>query len=246
MKKVLVIIDNVRLYDAIKQIVHERNRPDVEFTFRHSVKRSAIWDHEDFRDDSRALDVTADVQSIAAEYDVVMSVHCLQFFPRELVEKVRCINIHPGYNPLNRGWYPQIFAIINDLPIGATIHEMDEKLDHGPVIARRLVEKHVWDTSLTIYERVLEQELYLFRENFDAIVDGTYETITPEDGGNFFSKADFEQVCKIDLGRKGTFGEFYNLMRALSHGEFRNAYFVDEASGEKIYLKLEIDRESGD
>ncbi len=244
MKKVLVITDNIRLYDAIRQIVEERNRPDTEFVFRHSVKRSAMWEHEDFLGGNGALDVKAEARSIVAEYSLVISAHCLQFFPKDLVEGVRCINIHPGYNPLNRGWYPQVFAIINDLPIGATIHEMDEKLDHGPIIARSLVDKHVWDTSLTIYDRVLEKELSLFRENFDAIVDGVYEKIDPEDGGNFFSKSDFERVCAIDLDRAGTFRDFYDLMRALSHGEYRNAYFIDEGSGEKVYLKLEVFRDS--
>ena len=246
MKKILVITDNIRLYDAIKQIVEERNRLDIECTFRHSVKRSAMWEHEDFPGGNGALDVKAQARSIVAEYSLVISAHCLQFFPKELVENVRCINIHPGYNPLNRGWYPQVFSIINDLPIGATIHEMDEKLDHGPIIVRDLVDKYVWDTSLTLYDKVLEKELSLFRENFDAIVDGVYEKTDPEAGGNFYSKSDFERICAIDLDRAGTFRDFYDLMRALSHGDYRNAYFIDEASGEKIYLKLEVFRESGE
>jgi methionyl-tRNA formyltransferase len=244
MKKVLVITDNTRLYDAIRQIVEERGRPDIEFTFRHSAKRSPMWEHEDFPGGSGALDVKAEVRSIVAEYELVISAHCLQFFPKDLVERVRCVNIHPGYNPLNRGWYPQVFAIINDLPIGATIHEMDEKLDHGAIIVRSLVDKHVWDTSLTIYDRVLERELSLFRENFDAIVGGKYEKIDPEEGGNFFNKSDFERICAIDLDKAGTFRDFYDLMRALSHGEYRNAYFTNKESGEKIYLKLEVFRKS--
>lgn len=244
MKKVLIITDNTYLYEAITRLIEEANRRDVEFTFAHSKTRSAIWEHEDFSDGTKVLDVKEEVKSIIAEYSVVISVHCFQLFPKELVEKVRCINVHPGYNPVNRGWYPQIFSIIHDLPIGATIHEMDEKIDNGPIIARSYVEKYVWDSSMTIYERVLEKELSLFRDNFDSIIDGSYERLLPEGEGNFFSKADFNDICEIDLGRRGSFKEFYDLMRALSHGEFRNAYFIDETTGEKIYLKLEICRES--
>jgi methionyl-tRNA formyltransferase len=95
---------------------------------------------------------------IIDSFDLVIFVHCFQLFPKTMVNAVRCVNIHPGYNPINRGWYPQVFAIVNDLPIGATIHEMDEKLDNGPIIVRELVEKYARDTSLTIFLMILKTQ----------------------------------------------------------------------------------------
>jgi methionyl-tRNA formyltransferase len=79
---------------------------------------------------------------------------------------MRCINIHPGLNPYNRGWYPQVFAINNGLPHGATIHEMDDKIDHGDIIYQKSVDIKLSDTSKTLYERVLDTEIFLFKENF--------------------------------------------------------------------------------
>jgi methionyl-tRNA formyltransferase len=100
-----------------------------------------------------------DIDFILGNFDLVFSIHCKQIFPKELVNGLKCINIHPGYNPVNRGWYPQIFSILNDLPVGATIHEIDEALDHGGIIARALVPKYSYDTSKSLYDRILEKEI---------------------------------------------------------------------------------------
>lgn len=241
MIKILVVIDNVLLYERLQSIFAKHNRSDISVDFRHSSTTTAISRHADFADGRGLIDVKKQAEEIVEKYDLVLSVHCLQFFPKELVHGVRCVNVHPGYNPINRGWYPQVFAIIHDLPIGATIHEMDEKLDNGNIIARRFVEKQVWDTSLSIYDRVLETELALFDQNFDAIIDKTYTPIIPEGAGNMFRKSDFNALCEIDLKKQGSFREFYDLLRALSHGDYKNAYFKDE-SGNKIFLKLETEK----
>jgi methionyl-tRNA formyltransferase len=199
MVKVLVIIDNIIQYQKIKNLIFNNNY-GASFTFKHSDVKSDIWDHEDFKDKSDSIiDVNQSVNEILSKYNLVLSIHCFQFFPKELVENVRCINIHPGYNPINRGWYPQVFSIINDLPIGATIHEMDKKLDNGPIIDRAFVNKYAWDTSLTLYKRVLDKEMQLLEENFDVIIKGNYERILPENEGNMFKKKDFKDLCELNL-----------------------------------------------
>ena len=50
-------------------------------------------------------------------------------FPVDMVRNYRCINVHPGLNPYNRGWFPQTFSLVNHFPVGVTIHEMDAHLD---------------------------------------------------------------------------------------------------------------------
>jgi len=244
MKHVLVVIDNIVQYEKIKNIFEGCNEDDLDVDFCHSPIKSHIWEHPDFRCGNFIIDVKKDLKSIIDKYDLVISVHCYQFFPKELVKNIRCINIHPGYNPINRGWYPQVFSIIHNLPIGATIHEMDEKLDNGPIIARKFVEKYVWDTSFTLYNRVLDAEIELLLSNFADIINGDYKKIVPEGDGNMFGKADFYHLCELDMNKNGSFMEFYDLLRALSHGDYKNAFFVDE-KGEKIFLNLSIEK-SGD
>jgi methionyl-tRNA formyltransferase len=244
MKKVLVVIDNVFQYERIKNIISEKV-VNAAFIFKHSPVKSAIWEHEDFIDKtSSIIDVKEDLEFIKSTFDLVISVHCFQFFPKELVKSVRCVNIHPGYNPINRGWYPQVFAIVNQLQIGATIHEMDEKLDNGPIIDRSFVEKYNWDTSSTIYNRVLEKEMELLIDNFEAIIEGSYKKIVPESKGNMYSKKDFNELCMLDMNEVGSFKSFYDKLRALTHGDYKNAFFIDEESGKKVYVSIDTKVES--
>ena len=237
MKKLLIIVDNTYLYLGVKQILEEKSIDAVEYG--HS-EGSPLSTHVDFAKRNSKIDVIKDIDYLTASFSVIISIHCFQFFPPELVRSVRCYNLHPGYNPVNRGWYPQVFAIIHGLHSGATLHEIDEKLDHGRIIERRKENIFLSDTSLNVYHRVLSLELDLFDKNIKSIVEGNYRSYKPESSGNFFTKSDFNSLLQIDLQSEGKFIDFYNILRALSHGEYRNAFIIDPATEKKYFLKIEI------
>lgn len=241
MTRILIITDNQILYPQIRDILNNLERDDITVTYRCSEKSKIDINSKKIK----VVNVKNDIYDIVNNYDLIVSLHCFQFFPKELVDSVRCINVHPGFNPINRGWYPQVFSIINDLPIGATIHEMDEKLDHGPIIAQEKVEKFQWDTSLSLYNRVLKKEVELFQNHINNIIDNKYEVINSTEREHFFSKSDFNNYCQIDLNEKGTFKNFYDLLRGLSHDPYDNAFIIDE-NGEKIFLKLKITKGNND
>jgi methionyl-tRNA formyltransferase len=176
------------------------------------------------------------------KYKIIFSLHCKQLFPKELVEKVRCINIHPGYNPYNRGWYPQVFSILNDLPFGATIHEIDSKIDHGNIIVQRKIDIELYDTSLSVYEKVVGVEMDLLRESLIDIINNNYFFTKIPEEGNINYKKDFNKLKEIDVNDKDTFMNHITKLRALSHGNFKNAYFIDE-KGNKIFIKIELTKE---
>jgi methionyl-tRNA formyltransferase len=175
-----------------------------------------------------------DWKHIINTYDLVFSLHCKKIFPRILSGSVRCINIHPGYNPFNKGMYPHVWSIINGKPAGATIHVMNEDIDGGPIICQSAVHTYYYDTSETLYERVVNEELTLLENHLERIIKGDYKTYHYPKEGNYNSLADFKRLCNIDPSAVGTFEEHYNLIRALSHGDFRNAHLDD------TYFKLQI------
>ncbi|MGB8320774.1 MAG: dTDP-4-amino-4,6-dideoxyglucose formyltransferase [Ignavibacteriaceae bacterium] len=240
MKK-LIIIDNEIIYKMVRRFIDGKNRNDIIFC--HSGKLIEISNESFFKSKDSTIDVMAELEFIKENYDLIISIHCQQIFPRELVKKVRCINLHPGYNPSTRGWYPHVFAIIYDLPAGATLHEMDEFIDHGPIIARKPVEKDISDTSCSLYNKILKAEVELITENFDSILDNSYRTQKVDEEDNLFSKSDYGKLLEIDLNREGKFIDFYNMLRALSHRGHKNAFFYLPASGKKIFLSMEINVE---
>jgi hypothetical protein len=47
-------------------------------------------------------------------------------------------------------------------------------------------------------------------------------------------------LCELDLDEKLTALQFINRLRALSHGDFKNAYFTNPENGEKIYININL------
>ena len=180
--------------------------------------------------------------SEAKTFDRILSVHCKQLFPAELVEAKLCVNLHPGFNPHGRGWYPQVFAIHEGGPAGATLHVMDPDLDAGGIIDRRRVELFAQDTSLDVYERIKSVELDILRANLRSIIAGSFKACPPEFKGRVRTRDDFKRLCKLDLSSTGTLGQHIDLLRCLTHGEFRNAYF-ETPGGTRIYVKISLDPE---
>jgi methionyl-tRNA formyltransferase len=240
--QVLVISDNPILAERFeKEVWSLVDSCQYELSFRCSpYSRPADFAllHPISKIDLRNKD---DVKTILGNY-LILSIHCKQLFPKELVNTVRCINVHPGYNPINRGWYPQVFAIIENLDIGATIHEIDNHLDHGKILIREKVQKYEYDTSLSLYNRIIDKEIELLKSNIQVILDNSYKGFLPEDNGTLRLKKDFNKLLQLDLCEKLTMGEAISRLRALTHEDYKNAYYFDEI-GNKIYISLNLDHE---
>ena len=245
--KILVVSDNEAILSAFISLLNDQPQLKEARSFRYAChpKHASLVNKKIGEAVVEPLDIKQAYNSIIKDYDLVISAHCKQIFPAGLIEKVKCINIHPGYNPYNRGWYPQVFSILNGLPLGATIHEIDQELDHGAIIARQKVELKASDTSLTAYNRVQAMELELLKRHLEAILNGSYQTEAPEKEGNVNYKQDFDELREIDLGQKLTFKEAIDKLRALSHPPYKNAYFIDPATGKKVWVGIELEEEEG-
>lgn len=243
LNKVLIISDNTYLCKKFQRIIEDLSIINSSFKFA----TSPFSNIKDFGDiDIVVYDLKNDnhIQEIISNFNLVFSIHCKQIFPSKLVNTIKCINIHPGYNPINRGWYPQVFSIINDLKIGATIHEIDDKLDNGNIIVREEVVKYNYDTSESLYNRILEKEIDLLYRYLPKIIMNQYDTIVPEIDGNLYLKKDFQDLLEIDLDEKYRAGDLINKLRALTHGDFKNAYFVDKETGKKIFIGIQLKKEN--
>jgi methionyl-tRNA formyltransferase len=238
---VLVISDNEQISREFISILAEKPELcDSEFRFACHPKNTLLLGVKVGGYIFEAVDLKSQYQEVIQSHDLVISAHCKQIFPSPLVTKRKCINLHPGYNPYNRGWYPQVFSIINGLPSGATIHEIDEELDHGRIIDREKIETRPTDTSLSVYNRVLKLESMLLRRNLSNIINDTYVTFAPEEEGNVNLRGDFDALKEIKLDEVLTFESAINRLRALSHPPFKNAYFIDPLSGQRIWIETNL------
>lgn len=239
--KILVISDNEELTTQFIRIVNDQQLNNIyKFEYRHHHKASPLTGKTILGNILLPINLKVDWKKVVQKYDMVISAHCKQIFPEEMVQKIRCINIHPGYNPYNRGWFPQVFSIINGKPLGATIHEIDGELDHGAIIAQDTVPLYKYDTSLSAYNRVQTKEVALLEEYISRILSGEYKAKAPEFEGNINLKKDFNALCEIKLDEVVTFGEAIDRLRALTHEPYSNAYFVNPDDGKRIGVSIQL------
>jgi len=238
MKRMFVVTDNKFIYEEFKKIASSRDikvdyfcSPKSNKTFQYEIKNSLITPIVLKEDDSTLIN----------NYELGISCHSKQLFPALLVNSLLCINIHPGLNPFNRGWFPQVFSIINGLPIGATIHIMDEEIDHGDIIVQEEVEINLEDTSSDVYNKVIKKEIELLKQYIDKILDNSFQKSSPSSEGNYNSIQDYKNLCQIDLNKKTTMKEAIDFLRAMTHPPYKNSYFIDE-DGDKIYISIELER----
>lgn len=235
---VCVITDNDFVFNRFLDIINNSNH-SFDFYFSSFNKKFL----EKYKNDLiKPIKLKQMDDKFFSKYDLFISLHCKQIFPENLVSNYRCINVHPGFNPYNRGWFPQVFGILNKKPIGVTIHEMDNELDHGPIIYQEEVEINSYDTSFDIYNRIQEKEMQMIRDNLETLIRGNYVSKKMLSEGNINYKSDFDKLCEIDLTKEGTFGEFIDILRATTFEKYNNAYFIDD-EGSKIYVSIKLEKE---
>ena len=107
-----------------------------------------------------------------AEVDLICLAGYMKLLPQNIVQqyKNKILNIHPALLPDfgGKGYYGMKVheAVLKSGAeySGATVHFVDEKYDHGPIIAQRKVKILDTDTVEALAERVLKVEHELYPE----------------------------------------------------------------------------------
>lgn len=77
----------------------------------------------------------------------------------------------------------------------------------------------------------------------ENILSNKYKTILPAEEGNINLKKDFNALCEVDLDKPVTMGEAIDYLRAMTHGNYKNAYFIDKNTGSKIFVAIQLEKE---
>jgi methionyl-tRNA formyltransferase len=163
----------------------------------------------------------------------------LSFYYRRLlsqaliaIPRLGASNLHGSLLPKYRGRAPVNWVLVNgETHTGVTLHYMIEQADAGDIVAQRVVPIAFEDTALTLFEKVAQAALELFRETFPLIKAG-HAPRTPQDpaqatyfGGR--TPAD----GRLDW-RRAALG-LYNLVRAVTT-PYPGAF--TSCRGKKLYV----------
>ncbi|WP_142858403.1 methionyl-tRNA formyltransferase [Salinigranum halophilum] len=173
--------------------------------------------------------------------DLIVAAGFTHVVPPEVlsIPEKGCLNVHPGVLPATRGFNPNVWSIVDDLPAGATVHYMDEGIDTGDVIATRAVETSFADTGKDVYQRVERACVELFCEVWPEVEAGTVESREQDEAGeNYYRKQEFIELCELDPDEQVRAVDFLNRLRALTFPPFDNARI--EINGEQYYVDIDI------
>jgi phosphoribosylglycinamide formyltransferase-1 len=88
----------------------------------------------------------------------------------------RVLNIHPALLPSFIGLHGQKQALDYGVKVtGATVHIVDEELDHGPILLQSTVPVRGDDTEESLSARILKEEHRLYPEAIGLLLDGKFK-----------------------------------------------------------------------
>lgn len=184
------------------------------------------------------------------DLDLVIGIHFPYLVPAEVLSMPRLgvLNLHPAYLPFNRGWHTPSWAILDGTPVGATLHLMDVGVDSGDIVHQRELRVSPGDTANSLYVRLKQLELEVFREAWPAIASGTLSrTPQPFETGTSHSRADLfrDEVQRIDLDREVSAADLLRRLRGLTTNRVDEAAYF-EADGKRYRVQLLIREEGRD
>lgn len=164
------------------------------------------------------INTDAPVARIAAvQPDFLFSFYYrLMMKPRVLALPSRgALNLHGSYLPRYRGRAPVNWVLVNgETETGVTLHEMDEKPDHGAIVAQRRIAIARDDTALSLTRKLAATGRLLLRDVYPRLVDGTAPRTPQEHGGSSYFGGRKPADGEIDWTRPAE--SIRNLVRAVT------------------------------
>lgn len=177
--------------------------------------------------------------AISAFFSYILKPELLALFQQGV------INIHPSLLPFNKGLHPNVWSIIDETPSGVTLHYIDKGIDTGDIITQQEVSVRPVDTGKTLYLKLEDTSIQLFKKTWPAIESGVFKRAPqkPNEGSFHYGK-ELKALDHIDLDKMYTARHLINLLRARTFPPYKGAYYED--SGKKIYLNLELFEEESE
>lgn len=184
------------------------------------------------------------------DLDYILGVHFPYIVPGPVLEipRIGVLNLHPALLPYNRGWHTPNWAILDETPIGATLHFMDSGVDTGDIVAQAEIEIRPEDTAHTLYGRLLQLEVELFREAWPLLASGSPPRLrqSPEDGTNHVrAELGSDSIRRLDLEATVPVQDTLRTLRALSTNDVGEAAYF-EVDGRRYRVQVTITPETGE
>lgn len=154
--------------------------------------------------------------------------------------KIGILNLHPAYLPYNRGWNGVSWCIIDNTPIGATLHWIDENIDTGNICFQEQLKIEPYYTADIIYKKLIDIEKQLFVKSLPHIIDKTLPNIEQKNqNATSYKKKDLDNIRKIEYNESNA--KLIDKLRALTTNNINEAAYFYK-NGAKYLVQININK----
>ena len=147
------------------------------------------------------------------------------------------INIHHSYLLKYKGRYSTSWAIMNARKLncwehGTTLHYINQRLDEGKIIDSWKCTITEEDTAETLFEKVENLAIEMFKKNFKKMLSPIEEFMMPDKQSFFYDKNSNQLMIPIDSKP----AEIYDFVRAWTFKDRPKPYIL--FNDKKIFLSI--------
>mgnify|MGYP001290716611 CR=1 FL=1 len=168
------------------------------------------------------------------DYNLFIVASYGKIIPKILIDmpEYKVLNIHPSLLPKYRGPSPlQTQILNNDKEVGVTIMLIDEEMDHGDVIAQKIVSSESLPVNFNTFQKMLGVEgSVLLAKILPDWIKGKIQAVPQKHSEATFTK----KVEKIDGFLDLSKDQFQNYLKFLAYSEWPKTYFEIEKDGKKM------------
>ncbi len=149
--------------------------------------------------------------------------------------KYKTLNIHPSLLPKYRGASPLQSAILDDAKeTGVTIMRIDERMDHGPIVAQEKVTVNEWPAYEKFEETMAKVGGKLLAKILPEWIAGKIEEREQDHSAATYTKKITKEDGLIDFNDD----PYLNFRKTQAYHEWPQAYFFAERNGKQIRVKI--------
>jgi len=179
---------------------------------------------------------TEELKKVSADVFVVASFG--KILPKELIELPRhkTLNVHPSLLPQLRGPAPIQDTILGKGVPGVTIIRMDEKMDHGPILAQAKVLVTPWPDHYHVVEEKLGRAGgKILAKLLSKWVNNEIQEIPQNDSHSTYTKLIKKEDGLLDLNDRAE----VNLKKVLAYSTWPGAYiFFKNKRGKEVRVVI--------
>lgn len=184
---------------------------------------------ESLKDENDALDLLTN-----SEWDLFIVAAYGKILPKSIIDLPRrgVLNVHPSLLPRFRGASPVETQILEDeKETGVTIMQIDEQMDHGPIVAQASITPEDWPVRASILEELLAREGgKLLAEAIPPWLNEEFEASAQDHNKATFTKKIKKEDGEIDLHADG----YQNYLKFCAYDEWPGTFFFKDGKRIKI------------